>query len=253
MRIFNTSMLLLLLLAPAGAVAQDGESPPDARTPEELFEQANAFFSRGQYAEAVPLYRAVLERAGHSAAVHFNLGSAYARQEAYGLAVLHFERARAMDPADGEIRANLEQVHELARMRPPERSALLAFSELAHPNTWTLLGTVAFWGMLGLLCIPPWVGKRRRPFYGLAAGALCVCVLSALAVAPKWDLTRRGVVVESAAPLKVAPTESSPLLRELPEGAVLVFSRKDRGHYYVMDDRRQSGWVETSAFIPIVE
>lgn len=252
MRYLNTIWIVAIFLLLFHAPLRGQKDAPAPISVEALLEQANTSYSRGAYEESIPIYLAVIERVGHSPAIHFNLGSAYARINDYGRAILHFQRARVLDPADGEILANLNHVYDLARLRPPERSALHIFSEFLHPDLWAWLGVTGFWACVGALCIPPLLKQPRRPAFGLAVACILLTGLSAAALAPKWNMRREAVVVTEGARLKIAPTESSPLLVEVAVGETLNILRRERGHFYVDNNRTQPGWISAAAIEPVI-
>ena len=72
------------------------------------WEDANAAFASGDYAQAAPLYEKLIERDGPAAARLFNLGNTYAKLNQPGPAVLSYERAALLAPRDADIRANLK-------------------------------------------------------------------------------------------------------------------------------------------------
>ena len=61
------------------------------------FDSANAAYARGEFSLAQSGYESLLEDRVHFAS-EFNLGNAFFKQQQFGLAILHYERARQLTP-----------------------------------------------------------------------------------------------------------------------------------------------------------
>ena len=70
-------------------------------------QDADAEYSKGNYQQAIKDYEELL-KAGESAEIYYNLGNAYYRTENITRAVLSYERALLLNPADDDIRFNLQ-------------------------------------------------------------------------------------------------------------------------------------------------
>lgn len=198
-------------------------------------------------------YEAVLNRGLQSAPLYFNLASAYARQDRLGKAILYYRRALHLDPGNRKYRRGLQALQERTLTRSESPAFIEAVTGRLSLNTWTLLAVAGFWVGAALLVIPPQLGTRR--FHGTASLCLLLALLSGVAVHNHLQRRQEGIVVaEAEAPLKVAPTASSPRVGSLPEGRTLRFTRHDRNHYYVRSDSGEmvEGWVDQAHFLPLV-
>lgn len=74
---------------------------------EVLFEKATAAYNEGNYEEAVSLYEQILETGAHSAALYFNLGNAYYKQNQIAPSIYYYEKALLLNPGDPETLNNL--------------------------------------------------------------------------------------------------------------------------------------------------
>ena len=90
----------------ASEVTSDEASAP--ATAELIWEVANAAYNEGRFATAAENYEAILAQGQHSAKVYFNLGNAYFKQDDLAHAILYYHRALRLEPADEDIRHNLE-------------------------------------------------------------------------------------------------------------------------------------------------
>jgi hypothetical protein len=103
--------LMLVLLLCGGGVKAAGQSP------DQLYQQANELYQAGKIAEARDLYESVLSNGYESGDLLYNLGNAYYRLGDLGRAILNYERARRIMPADDDLRHNLQ----LANLRVVDR------------------------------------------------------------------------------------------------------------------------------------
>jgi tetratricopeptide (TPR) repeat protein len=88
-----------------------------AQSPELLYQQANGLYQAGKIAEARDLYESIASNGYESGDLLYNLGNAHYRLGDLGRAILNFERARRIMPADDDLRHNLQ----LANLRVVDR------------------------------------------------------------------------------------------------------------------------------------
>lgn len=74
---------------------------------DQRFEQANAMYNDGKYAEAIEQYEAILESGVHSAELYFNLGNANYKLNNIAPSVYYYEKALLLNPNDDDIKNNL--------------------------------------------------------------------------------------------------------------------------------------------------
>ena len=134
------------------------------------FFQGNQAYSQGRYEDAIAHYRAALRSEGVSASLLFNLANAYQRQ-----GNLNYERALAIDPANADIRANLQGLRKNLGLYREEAPLWVRFFETLSLNAWTLIASGAFFaiGLLFLIRgVLPFVRKQREA--GKPLGCLAV-------------------------------------------------------------------------------
>jgi tetratricopeptide (TPR) repeat protein len=93
--------VLLAFLGPTTqkSVAQQADS---------LFAMANAAYSSSNYLQAIEMYQQILDQGHESAELYFNLGNAYYKENYLPKAILYYEKAKLLDPADDAISFNLQ-------------------------------------------------------------------------------------------------------------------------------------------------
>lgn len=93
----NKLLYILLFLLSFGGFAQN----------ETVFEQANALYNEGKYAEAIDKYQAILNTKNQSAALYFNLGNAHYKLNNIAPSIYFYEKALQLAPNDSDIKNNL--------------------------------------------------------------------------------------------------------------------------------------------------
>ena len=224
-----------------------------ADTPEEIFERGNRAYDAGRYDEAAEAYRTVLRYQIEDPRVEFNLGNAEFRLGNLGRAILHYERARRIDPTDPDIRANLEFARSLRldRVPEPERPAVVAWVIRwqdrigADRLAWIALGLV--WAGCGLLA---W-GFAAPGRFGARHGWSLAAVLTALTlVGAAWYSagdrpagTRTAVVVAKLAEVLAGPGENNATLATVHEGLDVEVWAERQEWLQVRLPNGVSGWV----------
>ncbi|WP_299550726.1 tetratricopeptide repeat protein [Seonamhaeicola sp.] len=72
-----------------------------------LFEQGNALYNDGKYAEAIDKYTAIIETNNHSADLYFNLANAHYKLNNIAPSIYYYEKALKLDPDDADIKNNI--------------------------------------------------------------------------------------------------------------------------------------------------
>ena len=132
-------ILLFSLLWTFGAAAKDADVA-------EKFQQANEAYEAGNFASAIEQYEA-LTTEGQSTALYYNLGNAYFKNNEVAKAILNYERALKLDPADPDIQYNLKLSNDRIKDNI-ERLPELNISRWW--NTFTLSYGVDTWGWFAI-------------------------------------------------------------------------------------------------------
>lgn len=72
----------------------------------DLFEQGNALYNEGKYAEAIDKYTSILETKKHSANLYFNLANAHYKLNNVAPSIYYYEKALLLNPNDIDIKNN---------------------------------------------------------------------------------------------------------------------------------------------------
>lgn len=244
--IFIRKAVLFLLLTASLGLPAASASPEK----ESLFHEANLAYQNGDYAAAVELYKNLLAQ-GQSANLLYNLGNTYYQLGDFGNAILHYEKALVLDPNNPDILANVRLARRAAEVPAPERTFLEQFAAHAKVNTWTWLVVLTFWIACFLIFLP----RYYRWNIPLRRTLIFLCILGFAAgmagMAGYHTLAKEGVVIAEKAPLKVAPTSTSPERTSLQAGTLAVIQQRHGDYYLVQIGDQQSGWIASDQFQPI--
>src|ERR1700749_222701 len=99
-RLKSGSYLLLLMALPVFCYGSNGG-----------FAHGNQQYAKGQYKQAVKSYQEALSGDYQSATVYFNLGNAYYKLDDVPSALLYYEKAHKLNPADEDINFNIRMTN----------------------------------------------------------------------------------------------------------------------------------------------
>tara|TARA_Y100000588_G_scaffold220307_1_gene234232 strand:+ start:523 stop:1290 length:768 start_codon:yes stop_codon:yes gene_type:complete len=115
------------------AVVATGLTGPRVDAQEAFFDEGNQRYQEGDFRGALDRYAQILDQGLEGGELYYNVGNAYFKLGELGPAILYYERARRLMPADEDLAANLE----LAR-------SLTTDAVTPLPEFW-LFGIVGWW------------------------------------------------------------------------------------------------------------
>lgn len=131
----------------------------NAQTPELRLREANNLYQSGDYSGAAAIYKKLYSEGFRSEALLFNTGNAFYKSGEMASAILFYQRAQLLSPADEDLDYNLQ----LARSRisdkfeeVPEVFLVKWFdvlSLLTSTNKWALAGLIFFLVSIGSFVI----------------------------------------------------------------------------------------------------
>ncbi len=148
-------------------------------------QNADDAYSKGNYQQAIADYKDLLKQ-GASASLFYNLGNAYYRSDSLTQAILCYERAARLTPADDDIRFNLQFARSktIDKITPASEMFFVTwYHSLVNQcsvDAWALLSVVCL--LLSLLLLlaylfAPRLGVRKIGFFG-SIGFLALFLLS---------------------------------------------------------------------------
>lgn len=252
-------ILTLCLVFIAGIVALDAQT---------LTQQADSAYMDDNFARATELYLEIAATEGTSSNLYYNLGNSYYRQGKLGKAILYYERALRLDPANKDARANLEFVNSKITDEPGDRGMFISntvngFARTVPANTWASIALATFVLMLcsiALYVFASNIRARKTGFFG-AIILLFVCVLANIfaSIATRYSTSSdEAVIIVPSTILSTSPRTPKDRSEEallLHEGTVVeiidsVTTRIDSTAvkwYDVQVDNHNRAWINGTA------
>lgn len=242
------------LLAAAGAA---GARPASAATPEQTFDSGNAAYQEGKFEQAAAAYESIRSHGIDDARVEYNLGNAYFKLGKLGAAILHYERALRLDPADDDARDNLAFARGRIRDTVPDpdlQYPIRVVRDLldripADTIAWSFL---AVWALTAALAaaVPlqrSWARRRLLAYAACALGLLSLAAGTVLLYRARLDADPVAIVQAEKVDVKSGPGEENTVLFSVHEGTrVEVRNGLDRW-LQVSLPNGLTGWVPSSA------
>jgi hypothetical protein len=191
-------------------------------------------------------------QAGYSAAALYNLGNSFARQGMLGMAVVNYERARLLSPNDPDIDANLSYARARSHVPAPPRSEFERIARMVSPFA------AAWIGVLGLMIVGVSVlAAQWSPRYRWVrrTAALLGILMMGLTVSngiAMWPILHEGVVISSAAPVRVSPVPMGDSLFVLPEAQSVKITAEHEGFLLIETAAGGTGWVSRANIASIL-
>ena len=219
---------------------------------QETFLKANKEYKKGDFKEALSLYKRIPSKSGR---VYYNMGNAAYKQENYGYALLYWRRAeRLWGIRDkSELFDNISLLKKNLFGKPP-RNSLFEFLKIVHERTISFIRSVPLiWLQIFFLII--WfflffyIRQLYRNRYRFAIVILfLVSTFSGVALIIKYmyDAQIHGVIVTGEASLVSGPDSTFPVLGKAVE-AQEVTIKKEAGDYFKIKVGGRIGWVERVA------
>jgi TPR repeat len=210
------------------------------------FAKANADYAAGHFPGAIAGYESLVKNRQWNPSLFYNLGNAYFRTGEVGRAILNYERALALDPAQPEARANLQLVRDQARAL--ELTGGWAEQHLAYltRDQYAWLGAAAFWGAAAILC--GLYSSKRRPVVWIFA-LLLLGTISAGAAFAVYELetgsagSDLAVVTGKNIQARLATAESAGTVLLLPPGSeIKILSTRGNWSYAALPNDLV-GWI----------
>jgi len=250
---FNQIKLILCFLAtisPALLFAADSR--------QQLFEKGNSFYIKGQYKQAIDIYKEVLGDGYQSAALYFNLGNAHYKDGDLPESILNYEKARRLAPGDDDINFNIRLANSKTIDKIDEspefflskwwEGFILSYSadNLATAAIiLTLTGSsLLIWYFFALASgIKKLTFFSSLVFFFVAIGSIVV----AGSQTSSFDSNRQAIVFTSSVDIKTSPADKVSTAFVLHDGTkVDVLGNNGGGWLKIKLANGNEGWIKTS-------
>ena len=237
---------------PAAAAPQ-----PVSNEPEALWAAANAAYNAGEWDKALTNYNIIAEKELESAPLYYNMANTYFKKGDIAHAILYYNRALRLAPADEDIRHNLEYAEQSTRdiiEEIPEfflTTWMRTVRNTMSGNAWTVLSlvmlVVTLAAMLMYLLAQP-LRARKAGFYAMAICGVLFIATSAFAISSRNEMVKGkgAVIMSSSVSIKSSPDRAATELFVLHEGTTVVVGEKIEGWVEIRIADGRKGWIEES-------
>ena len=220
-------------------------------------QDADAEYSKGNYQQAIKDYEELL-KAGESAEIYYNLGNAYYRTENITRSVLNYERALLLNPADEDIRFNLQMARSKTIDKITPESEMFFFTwyrslvNLMTIDNWARLAIASMILALILALVYLFASHltlRKIGFYGGVLFLVVFLLSNLFAFQQKQMLMKRNgaIVIAPSVSIKKTPEANSTDQGVIHEGTrvdIIDDTMRDWKEIHLADGRE--GWIPTS-------
>lgn len=229
-----------------------------AAAPEETFDRASQAYAQSNWDQAAEGFQELLRYGFRDARLEYNLAGAEYKRGRLGQAVLHYERARRLDPADADTIANLALVRSKLRdVLPPDPSdsgivgATRRIQDRWGVTSQAVVALIAVWAAAFLV-----VAGASRPggFTPARSWLLAGAVAVAVVAGASWRSTdqrlyggSRAVVLVPSVEVLAGPGLENTALFTLHEGTTVVVRTEQAGWLQIALPTGLSGWVARDA------
>lgn len=239
-KIYFLSMLFLTFICSISAVDTD-------------LKKADALYRKGNFADAIPLYRILRDKNPQNPYYHYNLANCHYKMGRRGRAVISFYRAFDILPRDGNIRENLA-------------SALAAGGENLVPQgvpviLHKLYFYFSFAELKGMFWFFFWVfsvftavyfifGVRGKIFkisiYFLTGFVLFSGLWAGIRSFSMPD--NKAVIIKTSAAIRSGPAESFDIIAYIGDGKIVfITGQKDSWYEIYIKKQALKGWVDKNS------
>ncbi len=242
--------LLVIFLFAREAVSQETSS--------EKFNQGVTYFTSGSYKEALQVWTDIYNTGYRSAGLNYNIGNAYFKLNNIPDAILYYERAYLLNPADEDINYNLQIARTFIVDRFQEIPELFfvrwynVVSLFLSTNCWAKISIGSFILSLLLLSLYIYSSRYRHKIIGFwLAVFFFVLTLSSFA----FTVRNKSLVYDShkaiiSSPLvsgKSSPDNSGTDLFVLHEGTRVSIEDEVGEWFEIMLSDGNKGWVPVNS------
>jgi tetratricopeptide (TPR) repeat protein len=232
--------------------------PGLAATPEEIFDRGNDAYLNGDFDEAASAYRTVIEYGIIDPRVEYNLANTEFKLGRLGHALLHYEIARRLDPADEEIAANLQYARsftiDLVEHEEPIAPLRIyrQFQDRMGPDIQAWAALILVWLITALVawaCSQP--GRWRALHAWLLSGLLLLLLLTSASwygTLNRLTGTKLAVVLDDVVEVLAGPADNNATLFTVHEGLTVGLRDGRSGEWIqISHPNGLNGWLPASS------
>ena len=229
-----------------------------AITPEQQISEANKLYLSGHYENAVTVYGKVTQEGFASPILYYNLGNAYFKLGNMPMAILNYEKAQKLAPADPDIAHNIRLAN--TRIVDKIESVPVLFyvrwwinaRNMFSPDTFAKISLALFsffWILLACYFLVRRRGLRITAFYfAMLFGITAIFGMVLASQSHHYALNPdEAIVMEPSADVKGSPDEKSVDLFVIHEGTKVKVLDRIGDWEEIRIANGNSGWIQTKA------
>jgi hypothetical protein len=237
--------------------ALQAAAPAGTESPEAAFDAACREYEGGHWDAAADGFRSLLRYGLSDARLEYNLANAEYKRGRYGEAILHYERARRLAPADPDIVANLAITRAKIRdvIEDEEAAGVLGAVRAAQDRLGVSVQAGLFVACVWVIAaIVAWCGSRAGGFTAGWGWTLAGTVLATALVFLSWrsswsrlEGTPRAVILKPSVEALAGPGLNNAALFTLHEGTAVTIESERESWLQVTLPNGLTGWVVRDA------
>lgn len=245
-RKYKFIVVLIFLFASVGLNANESH---------ELWDSANAAYSKGAYTKAAMLYDSIIKDGRVAPELYFNLGNAYYKSNNIALAILNYERAVKMQPDNEDYNFNLklanQRIEDKIDIAPQLfltqwKNSLLNLMSESGWSLWCIVSIIIALVLFGLFITSYSSGLKQLGFFG---GVLFICVgiASFFLAKNKYDNTinsSQAIVTAPSITVTGSPSDKGTKLFILHEGTKVNVSGEEDEWIEISIANGNTGWIK---------
>jgi tetratricopeptide (TPR) repeat protein len=222
------------------------------------FEQANQFYQKGNYQEAISNYESILASGKQSAELYFNLGNCYYKLHKVAPSIYNFEKALQLNSNDADIQTNLDFARKTA-VDDVKDVPKVGFSQLIqdvtssyHYDTWAWISVFLAFVFLALFAgyyFSRTAFKKRIFFTAMFVVALAILISFSSGMYEKNRITNEkpAIVFAEKVNIKSEPKPASSTAFVLHEGTKVYILESIANWKKIQLADETTGWIESES------
>jgi len=224
---------------------------------ESIMNEANQLYQNKNYEAAIEKYNSILELEYYSPALYLNLGNSYYRSAMFGKAILNYERGLKLDPADEDLKVNLEIVkaRTVDRIKEVPKLFLVEWWEfIISATTSTVWQIVVMFfyllliGSITLYFVTNSGTTQRITIFSSLFGLIGAIFFSIILFAhvQRETSTDYGIITTNTISVKQSPNETSDDFFVIHEGLKVAVEENFGDWYKIKLSDGKVGWLPKS-------
>jgi tetratricopeptide (TPR) repeat protein len=227
---------------------------------------ANRAYATGNYEDASRLFQQAIATQGYSAPLCFDLANAEAHAGHPGAAMLNYERARFLAPADADIEHNLQLARKQAGLEPNSyrwwQIVLLSVNWLVWLAAMAACLVLIFLAMVGTGYIdalsksakmaPRTLRNIFRTVIFVAIPVFLFLGFIELSAVGYGDRLQGVIVAPKQATLRLSPFASADSIGTIPEGELVTVEERHNDYLRIEARDHHFGWIQEKSIEPVI-